>query len=197
MGRGILFLAAALLAGSCSRRESAETSADVVSPEVVFERDLPEFSFEDQSGRPFGSADLKGKVWVADFIFLRCGSICPTMTANMRQLQELTADLPDVHLVTITVDPMQDSVEDLAAYAKRHEADPRRWHFLRGGVKATKDLVVKGFALGDAEDMLNHSDRFVLVDREGRARTVHDWADGTSRARLLGHLKRLSAGGEL
>ena len=119
---------------ACSKppEEDRDRSGHGAEPagEVPVLYPLPEFSFTDQDGKTFGLKDLRSKVWVADFIFTRCPSTCPMQTAEKAKMQDGMAE--DVRFVTFTVDPEHDTPEMLAAYAKRHGADPARWKFLTG-----------------------------------------------------------------
>jgi cytochrome oxidase Cu insertion factor (SCO1/SenC/PrrC family) len=93
---------------------------------------VPEFSLIDRSGRRVRLSDLQGKVWVANFIYTKCTETCPTQSSQMARLQRSFADAAEVRLVSITVDPGNDTREVLAAYARRYDADPERWLFLTG-----------------------------------------------------------------
>ncbi len=144
---------------------------------------LPEFALTDHSGSPFTRESLKGKAWIADFVFTRCGSTCPMQTAKKAELQEKLRQLPqwkDIGLLTFTVDPEFDTPEVLSAYAKRHNADPDHWKFVTGTRDALWNLSKHGFKLDVGEDAKNtampiyHSSRFVLIDRNGEIRGYHD-----------------------
>lgn len=120
----------------------------------------PAFALTDQTGRPFSSEQLNGKVAVVGFIYTHCPDICPMLTAQMRQLQNLLAHaglLGDkAVLVSITVDPERDTPEVLARYAEQFGADPAAWHFLTGDLTTVRQAVVDGFHLamgkGDVGD---------------------------------------------
>ncbi len=135
---------------------------------------VPPFTLTSSEGKPFGLDDLKGKVWVADFIFTSCAGICPQMTGMMKKLQTDLDDLPDVQFVSISVDPKRDTVEALAEYAEEYGADIKRWHFLRGDLPLIQALSVEGFHLGDKENPLNHAPHFALVDAEGHIRGYYN-----------------------
>jgi protein SCO1/2 len=145
---------------------------------------LPDFHLINQSGEKVGLSDFHGHVWVADFIFSRCPSICPVLTEKMGQLQHRARNLGnEFDLVSISVDPTFDTPEVLAAYAKEHHANPRRWEFLTGPTEEVQDTVVKGFkiAMGrepgsKPDDFLSivHGSHFVLVDAVGRIRGYYD-----------------------
>ena len=123
---------------------------------------VPPFQLTAQDGRPFGSDDLAGRVWLASFIFTRCETICPAITRRMAAIQSRTRNLePEFHLVSISVDPEFDGPERLADYARAHRASPRMWTFLTGPVDAVQEGISRGTQL-------------VLVDREGRIRAYYD-----------------------
>jgi len=154
---------------------------------------LPAFTLVDEQNKPFGLAELKGHVWVADFVFTSCTSVCPKLTRRMAEIQERTRSLGDgLHLVTFTVDPENDTPERLAAYAKEANADPRRWSFLTGSLATIEPIVIQGFkqAMGRREEKIGlisifHGERFVLVDADGRIRGYYE-ADEASIDKLLG-----------
>ena len=134
----------------------------------------PEFSLTESSERTVTRTELDGKVWIADFIFTNCTSMCPDMTGHMRRLQD---KLPsDIRFVSFSVDPAHDTPAALSAYAKKNGADPSRWFFLTGDKDALYKLSKKGFKLavddqnGTAADPVTHSSRFVLIDRKGQIR---------------------------
>jgi protein SCO1/2 len=144
---------------------------------------LPAFELTNHRGEPFGSEQLKGKVWVANFIFTSCPSVCPALMERMQQVQHRSRNAgAAVRLVTITVDPENDTPEKLAAYAKRFKASQYRWDFLTGELDAIDAAVVKGFKLAMGKDEANdfqlfHSERFVLVDAEGTIRGYYEATD--------------------
>lgn len=117
---------------------------------------LPDFSLVERSGRTLTLADLLGKVWVANFIYTHCTDTCPLQSARMAQLQTELAMEPDVRLVSITVDPAQDTPKVLTEYAARFGADRERWLFLTGNKRAIYALAQGGFylAVEDAGDVV-------------------------------------------
>jgi protein SCO1/2 len=139
---------------------------------------LPPYSFVNQHGQPFGSKDLQGKVWIANFIFTRCPTVCPVFTARMAGIQHRVRNLGDaIHLVSFSVDPEYDTPPVLLAYAQRHKASPRMWTFLTGDPESIKQTVVDGLKVamgreGPADDLMSifHGNHFVLVDAQGRIR---------------------------
>jgi cytochrome oxidase Cu insertion factor (SCO1/SenC/PrrC family) len=164
--------------------------------------EAPDFTLRDRSGNDIGQLDLRGKVWVVDFIFTQCGSICPMMTARMAELQERLQDEPELYLVSISVDPERDTPERLQEYATTYGAG-QRWFFLTGEWETIFDLCLNGFKLGlerrDAaelepgQDPILHSKRFLLVDREGRMRGAYDGTSRDDLDLLTEHARRLLA----
>ena len=149
--------------------------------------DAPAFSLTDQEGKPFTSQDLRGKVWVADFIFTHCPGACPVMTMKMSGIQQAVAD-PAVHFVSFTVDPERDTPPVLKEYAQRYDADFTRWHFLTGD-KAALFEAAAGMKLAAAPagqfgpDIL-HAEKFLLVDGAGRVRGIYDSQDDADMKKL-------------
>src|ERR1700687_1094526 len=94
--------------------------------------DVPEFELTAQNGQPFNSKVLRGKVWVADFIYTTCPGPCPRMTSQMREVQDAVIKMRDVKLVSFPVDPARDTPEVLTEYAKAHGASTADWYFLTG-----------------------------------------------------------------
>jgi len=112
---------------------------------------VPGFSLIQRDGRQVTLADLRGKVWIANFIYTHCTDTCPLQSAQMARLQEELKSEPDFRLVSITVDPEQDTPETLTEYATRFGADRERWLFLTGAKRALYALAVEGFRLSVAD----------------------------------------------
>jgi protein SCO1 len=127
------------------------------------------FSLTDARNRTMNSAELDGKVWVANFIFTNCAGPCPRMTNDMKRLEEAFPGEEKLRFVSFTVDPDRDTPEVLAAYAKRFRAGDR-WYFLTGPQASLHELKRNTFKLGDVAGNLEHSTRFALVDTQGRIR---------------------------
>lgn len=147
---------------------------------------VPAFNLVDQTGQPFGSADLSGHVWVASFIFTTCTTVCPRISDANAELQRLlAADNLDARLVSFTVDPEMDRPALLTAYAQKYGADPARWTFLTtadGSTAPLYELISKGFQLAMGERApdsagavdITHSTKLVLVDGDGWIRAYFD-----------------------
>ena len=148
---------------------------------------IPPFHLVNQDGQPFGSEQLAGKIWIADFMFTTCPGPCPIISTRMSELQK-PLDKSDIRFVSITVDPEKDTPEVLRAYADKLRKEPFRWDFLTGSIEALASLSRDGFKLGLAEGEEPgtgpvHSTRFVLVDRRGTIRGYYDAlaADGVTQ----------------
>jgi protein SCO1 len=162
---------------------------------------LPDFTLTERSGQPLGLADLRGKAWIADFIFTRCGGTCPRMTAEMAKLQKSLANDPrwsGIRLVSFSVDPGHDTPEVLRDYADSYGADATHWLFLTGQRETLWKLGNEGFMLGVGEDTnpampIFHSSKFALVDRQGRIRGFYDGLDEEARENLMRDLQKVLA----
>jgi len=139
---------------------------------------VPAFAFPDQRGVTVTTPSLVGKVWVANFIFTTCRTICPLLTAKMVQLQRALKDV-DVRFVSFSVDPEHDTPPVLAAYAQKWAPDERRWQLLSTDAK-TLPSIAAGFHVTAEKnvpgelDPIIHSSVFVLVDASGMVRGVFD-----------------------
>lgn len=150
------------------------------APPVLVE--LPAYSLMNEQGQAFGSENLKGQPYIANFVFTSCPSVCPRLTKRMAEVQERTKDLgSSLHLVSFTVDPETDTSEVLRAYAQKYGADPQRWSFLTGQLGALEPVIVKGFKMmRDKKETspgmfeIVHGERFVLVDGKGLVRGFYD-----------------------
>ncbi|MGH7898476.1 MAG: SCO family protein [Candidatus Binatia bacterium] len=140
---------------------------------------LPPFSLIAQDERPFGSDDLRGRVYVASFFYTRCRSICDSAMRSMAALQErYRAAGLDVGLVTISVDPAFDGPERLREAESRYGVDPSRWRLLTGPPAEVRNVAENGFevamgepiAAGDGAVDIAHSGKLVLVDARGGVR---------------------------
>ena len=134
---------------------------------------VADFELTNQSGQVMKRSDLNGKIWVVDFIFTSCESICPTMTKNLVTVQEAFSDSEDVRFVSISVDPVTDTPEVLAQFGEKYGADPERWDFLTGPKDYVQEISYKSFMLATGEEMTNHSPKFILVDRDGDIRGLY------------------------
>jgi cytochrome oxidase Cu insertion factor (SCO1/SenC/PrrC family) len=159
------------------------------SPAPKPQKPLPDFSLTAvtvDGTSPFDLRTMKGRVWIADFIFTRCAGPCPMLTANMAGLQK---KLPkSIGFLSFTVDPDHDAPEVLTLYARKFGADPQRWFFLTGEKAELVRLIRDGFLLPVVEnaaaapgERVTHSTKMVLVDAQGR---LLGWYDGDDQASL-------------
>ena len=114
---------------------------------------IPQFEFTNSDGNTVTLDNLKGKVWVADFIFTTCTMACPMMTGNMNIVHKKFKKNDNVRLVSISVYPEFDTPEVLKNYASQYDADTEKWLFLTGKEDAVKDIIRDGFKIGDYEDI--------------------------------------------
>jgi protein SCO1/2 len=167
---------------------------------------VPQFSLTERDGRRVALSDLKGKVWIVNFIYTNCPDTCPIQSAQMKELQEEFKNEKGLRLVSITVDPERDTPEILTKYAARFGADSSKWLFLTGEKKMIHEVAQKGFQLGAAEiphdkrpasgATHTHSPRFVLVDREVQIRGYYVSTDAEAMKRLRRDLQTLVHGPE-
>ncbi|WP_090947917.1 SCO family protein [Parageobacillus thermantarcticus] len=160
---------------------------------------ISDFTFTDQNGKPFGLNDLKGKVWVADFIFTNCETVCPPMTANMAKLQDMVKEEGlDVEFVSFSVDPEVDTPEKLKEYVKKFDGDLANWHLLTGysqqeigqfAEKNFKTIVQKP----KNQDQVIHGTNFYLVDQNGTIVQTYSGAQDVPYERILEHIEILQS----
>jgi protein SCO1/2 len=159
---------------------------------------VPPFTLVERSQKAMTRDDLRGRPWVAGFVFTRCGGICPAMTARMKDLR---AEAPTLDLVSFSVDPEHDTPAVLQSYARQHGIGDR-WWLLTGTTAALHSLATDGFRLAAAavppeeqqaqgDGPFLHSSRLVLVDGEARIRGYYDSADAEAMAALRRDLGRL------
>jgi protein SCO1/2 len=165
--------------------------------------DVPPFQLVDQDGQAFGTADLKGQVWIADFIFTSCSSACPRLTEAMRDLEVHLVNRGEANptrLVSITVDPERDTPVKLREYADQFGVVGRRWKFLTGPTDRIQKAVVDGFKQGVEKEKdpnapngftILHGTKMVLVDALGRIRGFYDANDHEEMAKLREHISLL------
>lgn len=161
-----------------------------------------DFQLTERSGKMISLADLKGKVWIADFIFTRCAGICPMMSLKMQRIQEKLKENPGVRFVSFSVDPQYDTPQVLQEYAKRFRADRDRWLFLTGDKAQIFKLSQQHFHLGVADipeaeraggldQSVAHSSKFVLIDTLGQIRGYYSSEDESSMEKLARDVKEI------
>tara|TARA_B100000965_G_scaffold29751_1_gene21972 strand:+ start:560 stop:1144 length:585 start_codon:yes stop_codon:yes gene_type:complete len=152
---------------------------------------IPEFEFIDSEGQSVNLNTLKGKVWVADFIFTTCTMACPIMTGNMNTIHKKYKKNDDLRLVSISVYPEYDTPEVLKEYASQYDANTDKWHFLTGKEATVKNIIKNGFKIGDDEDIIFHSEKFALVDKNGMIRSYYNGMKTEDMDKLKKDINRL------
>jgi cytochrome oxidase Cu insertion factor (SCO1/SenC/PrrC family) len=163
---------------------------------------VPDFKLTERSGAEVNLSQLRGKIWIADFIYTTCTDTCPLQTAAMAKLQRQFTAQSTVQFVSVSVDPERDTPQVLSAYADKHEADRQRWYFLTGQRNQVIKLIRDGFHLGvaalpdssEANGMIPHSPRFVLVDQQAQIRGYYDSREIEGLARLRNDIEILLKG---
>ena len=163
---------------------------EMVDPELLRRgrgHRIGDFSFLNQNGETITRSEVDGKVFVAEYFFTTCGTICPKMNKQMQRVQFEYAGEDDVRILSFTVDPEVDTVAQMKRYADSHGAKSGQWHFLTGSKEQLYKLARRSFFvlkpaeaqnLGDVGSDFIHTNNFVLVDRLGRIRGYYD---GTSK----------------
>lgn len=159
---------------------------------------IADFAFTNQNGRIVTQKDYEGKIYVADFFFTTCGSICPKMTANLEEVQKAIAHNPKVMLLSHTVTPEIDSVPVLKAYATKHHVNDAKWNLVTGDKKDIYKIARQSYLavkLGKPEELYDmvHTENFVLVDARRRVRGFYDGTNPEDVRRLIDDIEWLSA----
>lgn len=160
--------------------------------------EVNDFTFTDQDGSKVSQNSLKGKFWVADFIFTNCQTVCPPMTANMARLQNKLkeAGLDNVELVSFSIDPENDTKQALKEFGKAHGASFDNWHFLTGyEFQTIKELSIKSFrspieAIEEGEQYM-HGTSFFLISPEGNAIERYKGTQVKSMDKIVKDIKEL------
>ena len=140
---------------------------------------IPYFEFINQDGEKISSDDLLGNIYIADFFFVTCPTICPKMTTNMSYIQKKFHEKKDLKFISITVNPEHDGVPVLKSYAEKVHADTKSWNFLTGDKEKIYDIAFNGFFVSTMRASIApggflHSQMLILVDREGHVRGYFD-----------------------
>jgi protein SCO1/2 len=158
---------------------------------------IPSFNFINQNNKKISDKDLEGKIYVANFFFASCQTVCPKMNKEVRRVQDAFKDNPDVRFISFTVDPERDTVEALAAYAKEMGADDNKWWFLTGNRDSIYDLARDGYlvpaALGNTQNDFFHSQNLILVDKNRHMRGLYDGSEPAEVDTLIDEIKVLEA----
>ncbi|WP_341838553.1 SCO family protein [Chitinophaga pollutisoli] len=153
------------------------------------------FSFTDQDGNRVTQNHVKGKIYVSEYFFTTCTNICPVMNKNMEKVYATYKDKPNFAILSHTSDPDYDSIPVLKAYAEKHGADPKNWHFLTGDKRQLYKLARESYLVDDGtftgEDDFIHTQWFALVDGEGRIRGLYEGTKVKDVDKLIADIDRL------
>lgn len=153
-----------------------------------------DFSFSNQNGQLITQNDIDGKVFVAEYFFTTCATICPIMNKEMQRVQQAFSNKKDFKILSFTVDPANDDVQQMKHYSTLHQADDAMWWFLTGEKSKLYELARKSFFvlkpaeaqnLGDAGGDFIHTNNFVLVDKKKRIRGYYDGTNAEEVDQLI------------
>lgn len=154
------------------------------------------FALLDQDSVEITNENVKGKVYIADFFFTSCRTICPKMKIQMKRIYDAVEQMEDVVILSHTIDPEYDNVERLKKFADRIGIKSEKWHFLTGNKDSIFNLAQTSYYATAMEDSAEpdgyiHSGAFLLVDRQGRLRGKYDGTLPEETDRLIGDIKKL------
>jgi protein SCO1 len=171
----IVFISGAIMVTACAHRSRELPKYDRV----------PRFTTIDSEGRPFTADELAGKVWIVDFIYTNCPAECPLMSSQMRKVSQQVSGEPDVGLLSISVDPARDTPPVLHQFAQKYGAPTKQWLFVTGKPETVHELAYNTFHVGDVIGKIEHSTKFVLVDKSATIRGYYSSFDPESIAQIL------------
>jgi protein SCO1/2 len=180
-----------------------DVNEEMVDPELLrigYGHKIGNFSFFNQDGKVVTQQDVKGKVFVAEYFFTTCGTICPIMNVQMQRVHKVYQGNKNVRILSFTVDPKVDTVAQMKRYAVAHGADVKSWFFLTGTQEKLYELARKSFFVlkpaetenqGDVGSDFIHTNNFVLVDKEMRIRGYYDGTNSKEVDELIGDIALL------
>jgi len=163
---------------------------------TVLYHTIADFNFMDQDSNEVSQATFEGKIYVTDFFFTTCETICPIMSKQMQRVVKTFENEPRVAFLSHTVEPEYDSVSILRDYAKEHEADSKVWHFVTGPKPELYNMARESYYLvdshgdGSADDFI-HTERFALIDMDQHIRGYYDGTDSADVDKLINEMKLL------
>lgn len=155
---------------------------------------IPPFNLIDQDGKSVDQSVVKNKIYVASFFFTRCGTVCPRISSQLTRVQDIFQNNSDIVLLSHSVDPEHDRPAQLKAYARKYDAIPGKWYFLTGNKADIYKLAMRGYYLpavdagvkeGKPDETFIHSEKLVLVDKQGIVRGFYDGTDKEDVDRLV------------
>ncbi len=195
--RAVVFFLGLSLLAACDRAKPLPIYGErkVSGTDTVYHTIAP-FSFVNQDSARVTRDTFRDKIYVADFFFTSCRTICPIMKTQMLRVYEATESMPDVLILSHTIDPMHDDVAKLHDFADRLGASSARWHFVTGVKDSIYHIAQTSYFATAMEDQTEpdgfiHSGAFLLVDKKGRIRGKYDGTVEQEVNRLIGDIKRL------
>jgi len=156
---------------------------------TVIEHEIRDFTFTDQLGRTVSNRDVEGKIYLTDFFFISCPSICPKVKKQMLRIYDMVLDNDDIILVSHTIDPKRDTPEALKLYSDNMEINHDKWRFLTGDKEELLDIAddyfVAAFEDPDAPGGFDHSGKVILLDKAGRIRSFGDGTNAKEINKLM------------
>lgn len=194
----MLIVISIILLSSCQVRETKLPiygEREVVGTDTVYHTIAP-FAFVDQDSAWVTNETFKDKIYVTDFFFTTCRTICPIMKTQMLRVYEATAEMPDVKILSHTIDPEYDTVALLHDFAKRLGVESNRWHFVTGVKDSIYKIAQTSYFATAMEDKTEpdgfiHSGAFLLIDKKQRIRGKYDGTKEEDVNRLIIDIKRL------
>lgn len=200
---------------SCSETNKERTEADlpfignfdlVLTPMDGYEvgdtifHTVPEWEYLTQDSIPLSSSELENKIWIADFFFASCPTICVPMNESMQKVSDSLKDMKnDIAYLSFSIDPKKDTPSRLREYKEEHNFSGENWYFLTGDQEETETLALKGFQILAQEDKavpggFLHSSNFVLVDKDKHIRGIYNSLEEKDCERLISDVKLLLHG---
>jgi protein SCO1 len=203
--RGIEALLCALLIGGCAGDDREELLLPAYGEKQSHNGDtlyhtVSGFTLTDQSGKTVTEHTVNGKIYVANFFFATCQSICPEMSSNLKDVQAAFLNDDEILILSHSVNPLHDTAEVLSRYAAMYGADEKKWHLLTGNKKMIYDLAKYSYLVSALEDDGSpegflHSELFILVDKHRRLRGMYDGTDKVQVRKLIDDIRILETEG--
>ena len=159
------------------------------------------FSFINQDGKVITDKDFTNKIYVVEYFFTTCEGICPKMNENMAKVYQAFRGQNDVAILSHTVDPETDTVEQLKRYSMKFDADPNQWVFVTGNKDSLYKMAIKSYIVPVTEDTTNtdvlpdfiHTEKFILVDKEKHIRGIYDGTNEGDVKKLIVDISTLQS----
>ncbi len=181
--------------------QPSQVNSEMVDTTIQYKKKyhtIADFSFTNQNGKTITQDDYKDKIYVADFFFTTCQTICPIMTKNMHEVQKRTITDNDIMFLSHTVTPEIDNVAQLKRYADEKGVNASKWNLVTGNKKQIYELARKSYLAvkdngdGGPFDMI-HTENFILIDKVRQIRGFYDGTNPEEIDRLMEDIKILEA----